>query len=211
LMAASATFALKAGVWFRRGRLLMVSPDSRSTACPPSGRNSTYPAVQICRASSLPNHREELYKFNWAPADREGVAMQARRASKWGAHMISHSTRGAILASAFAALMVAAVPSANAESKFDGAWSIAIVTKAGACQNYHFVVQIINGVFHYAALSPNNYSGRVAPGGALSVTGSLGTTYGVASGRLSGSSGRGSWHLHMPDAVCSGVWSAQRD
>src|SRR5450756_1779064 len=46
-MAASATFALKAGVWFRRGRLLMVSPDSRSTACPPSGRNSTYRPVQI--------------------------------------------------------------------------------------------------------------------------------------------------------------------
>jgi hypothetical protein len=29
LMAASATFALKAGVWFRRARLLIVSPDSR--------------------------------------------------------------------------------------------------------------------------------------------------------------------------------------
>src|SRR5258708_3202833 len=28
LMAASATFALKAGVWFRRGRLFIVSPDS---------------------------------------------------------------------------------------------------------------------------------------------------------------------------------------
>jgi hypothetical protein len=27
--AASATFALKAGVWFRRARLLIVSPDSR--------------------------------------------------------------------------------------------------------------------------------------------------------------------------------------
>ena len=27
-MAASATFALKAGVWFRRGRLFIVSPDS---------------------------------------------------------------------------------------------------------------------------------------------------------------------------------------
>jgi hypothetical protein len=26
LMAASATFALKAGLWFRRGRLVMVSP-----------------------------------------------------------------------------------------------------------------------------------------------------------------------------------------
>src|SRR5437868_12601132 len=28
-MAASATFALKAGAWFRRARLLIVSPDSR--------------------------------------------------------------------------------------------------------------------------------------------------------------------------------------
>src|SRR5215211_180584 len=45
-MAASATFALKAGVWFRRGRLDMVSPDSQATACLPSGRNSTYRLVQ---------------------------------------------------------------------------------------------------------------------------------------------------------------------
>src|SRR5450756_1716738 len=52
-MAASATFALKAGVWFRRGRLLMVSPDSRSTACPPSGRNSTYRPVQISGTGSV--------------------------------------------------------------------------------------------------------------------------------------------------------------
>src|SRR6476659_5737386 len=51
-MAASATLALKAGVWFRRGRRCMVSPDSRATACPPSGRNSTYRPVQISGASS---------------------------------------------------------------------------------------------------------------------------------------------------------------
>jgi hypothetical protein len=30
LTAASATFALKAAVWFRRGRLFIVSPDSRA-------------------------------------------------------------------------------------------------------------------------------------------------------------------------------------
>src|SRR3954463_531556 len=52
-MAASATLALKAGVWFRRGRRCMVSPDSRATACPPSGRNSTYRPVQISGASSV--------------------------------------------------------------------------------------------------------------------------------------------------------------
>jgi hypothetical protein len=34
-------------VWFRRGRLLIVSPDSLGTACPLSGRNSTYRPVQI--------------------------------------------------------------------------------------------------------------------------------------------------------------------
>src|ERR1700760_2498920 len=51
-MAVSATFALKAGVWFRRGRLLIVSPDSLGTACPLSGRNSTYRPVQISGASS---------------------------------------------------------------------------------------------------------------------------------------------------------------
>src|SRR5437868_6517273 len=52
-MAASATFALKAGVWFRRGRLVMGSPDSRGTACPLSGRNSTYRPVQISGAGSV--------------------------------------------------------------------------------------------------------------------------------------------------------------
>jgi hypothetical protein len=52
LMAARATLALKPGVWFRRGRLLIVSPDSLGTACPLSGRNSTYRLVQILEAGS---------------------------------------------------------------------------------------------------------------------------------------------------------------
>jgi hypothetical protein len=51
-MAARAIFALKAGVWFRRGRLLMVSPDSLCTPCPLSGRNSTYRPVQILETGS---------------------------------------------------------------------------------------------------------------------------------------------------------------
>src|ERR1700738_1615954 len=52
--AATATFALKVGVWFRRGRLFMVSPDSLATACPLSGRNSTYRPVQISETTSHP-------------------------------------------------------------------------------------------------------------------------------------------------------------
>ena len=40
-------------MWFRRGRLFMVSPDSLGTACPLSGRNSTYRSVQISETSSV--------------------------------------------------------------------------------------------------------------------------------------------------------------
>jgi hypothetical protein len=47
LTAASATFALKAGVRLRRGRLAKVFPDSQASACLPSGRNSAYRPAQI--------------------------------------------------------------------------------------------------------------------------------------------------------------------
>src|SRR5215471_10183831 len=53
LIAAIATFALKADVWFRRGLLLMLSPDSRAKSCPLSGRSSTYRPVQILEAGSI--------------------------------------------------------------------------------------------------------------------------------------------------------------
>src|SRR5713101_8214636 len=52
-MAAIATFALKPGVWFRRVRLVIVSPDSQRTACLLSGRNSTYRPVQISGTGSF--------------------------------------------------------------------------------------------------------------------------------------------------------------
>src|SRR5271168_707452 len=69
-MAASATFALKAGVWFRRGRRCMVSPDSLSTACPPSGRNSTYRPVQILEAGSISDQRLRTLHLNLEGGDQ---------------------------------------------------------------------------------------------------------------------------------------------
>jgi len=59
LMAARATFDLNTGVWFRRGRLLIVSP-VRQPYWPLSGRNSTYPAVQILEAISAPTEWPEV-------------------------------------------------------------------------------------------------------------------------------------------------------
>src|SRR4051812_27869193 len=68
--AAKATFALKAGVWFRRGRFVMISP-VRHTSWPLSGRNSTYPAVQISRASSL-----EDMPIRWLGAHNRAEVIQ---------------------------------------------------------------------------------------------------------------------------------------
>ena len=45
-MAASATFALKAGVWFRRARLFMVSPDSRAQR---ARCQAETPLIVLCR------------------------------------------------------------------------------------------------------------------------------------------------------------------
>jgi hypothetical protein len=42
---------LKAGVWFRRGRLVIVSPDSLGTTCQLSG--TTYRPVQISGTGSV--------------------------------------------------------------------------------------------------------------------------------------------------------------
>jgi hypothetical protein len=51
-------------VWFRRGRLLIVSPDSLGTACPLSGRNSTYRPVQILEAGSNRLGHKNKRSFN---------------------------------------------------------------------------------------------------------------------------------------------------
>src|SRR5262249_31154307 len=63
LIAAIATFALKADVWFRRGLLLMLSPDSRAKSCLLSGRSSTYRPVQIPEAGS-PTLPDSYAPFN---------------------------------------------------------------------------------------------------------------------------------------------------
>jgi len=51
-MAAKATFALKVGVWFRRGRPLIMVP-VRKKACLIRNTHATYPTVQISGATSL--------------------------------------------------------------------------------------------------------------------------------------------------------------
>jgi hypothetical protein len=55
-MAASATFALKVGLWFRRGHLLIVSLAHGNM--PQSGRKSTYPSCPASPSQLLDTFKE---------------------------------------------------------------------------------------------------------------------------------------------------------
>jgi hypothetical protein len=124
--------------------------------------------------------------------------------------MISHSIRAAMLATGFAVAMCSAGPSAHAAS-FDGPWSVLVVTRSGPCdQAYRYGVTIVGGVVYYAGGGPVTLTGRVLPSGNVTVRVSSGPQYAIGSGRLSRSTGRGSWRGQGPTGACSGVWSATR-
>src|SRR5262245_5078408 len=91
-MAASATFALKAGVWFRRGRLDMVSPDSQAIGCLLSGRNSTYRPVQNSGTGSHLNMTADIGEPDSPGPDRgkRGVMRREPLTRNTGENSESH-------------------------------------------------------------------------------------------------------------------------
>jgi hypothetical protein len=124
--------------------------------------------------------------------------------------MISHSIRAAALATGFAAAISWGGLSAHAAS-FDGPWSVLVVTRSGPCdQGYRYGVTIVRGVVSYAGGGPVSLTGRVSPSGGVTVRVSGGSQYAIGTGRLSRSTGSGSWRGQGPSGACAGVWSATR-
>jgi hypothetical protein len=114
------------------------------------------------------------------------------------------------LASLCASAAIVAAPGANAASKFDGMWSAVFRTTTGPCQPaYRGAVQVVDGIMEVAGAT-GSLSGRVSPNGSVRATGSMGANYGVASGRVAGNSGSGTWRARMESGNCAGVWTAQR-
>ena len=108
---------------------------------------------------------------------------------------------GLLLASALLATPAAATTS------FDGQWSVQIASSNSSCTNGASVsIGISNGQVASNTTSVSA-SGRVADAGVISVTLSSGIKRAVGFGRLSGSSGSGTWRA----ALCSGTWTAQRN
>jgi hypothetical protein len=113
-----------------------------------------------------------------------------------------------LAAVAFVAASVSLTATASvAMPRFDGVWSVSIVTKKGDCiAGYRYPLRIVKGVLANGGDAAINVSGRVAANGAVTVIVSHGDTRAAGSGRLAVNAGSGFWKT----TSCSGSWTAER-
>ena len=113
-----------------------------------------------------------------------------------------------------AAVVLAAVlfPTvAPAQTRFDGAWSVLVVTDYGSCDRaYRYGIRIQNGRVFYDGQSGADISGRVSPRGDVRVVVRQGDQQANGAGRLSADSGEGQWRGASPEQGCGGHWIAER-
>ena len=116
----------------------------------------------------------------------------------------------AIAAAIAGTMMVSAIVASTASfavPRYDGLWSVSIVTEKGDCdRGYRYPILISNGLLANAGNSGFTITGRVGGAGAITVTVSGGGRSATGSGRLAGNMGMGSWI----GGSCSGSWTAER-
>ncbi len=112
-------------------------------------------------------------------------------------------------ATAMAASFLA--PEAQAQSnKFDGNWSVEVVTERGDCDRaYRYAVVVQNGRARYGGPEQFTVNGQVRPNGSVSASISRGQDRANVTGQLAGSTGRGTWTTSGGRA-CSGIWNADK-
>ncbi|WP_262271891.1 hypothetical protein [Microvirga yunnanensis] len=116
----------------------------------------------------------------------------------------------ALIAPALALALALAPPARAQASRFDGNWSVEVVTEKGACDRaYRYAVIVQNGRARYGGPENFNVNGQVQPNGSVSASISRGQDRADVSGRLSGHTGRGTWST-SGGRVCSGFWNAEK-
>ena len=107
----------------------------------------------------------------------------------------------------FVTVFALALPAAQASaSTYDGAWNVRISSSSETCGNGSTVAIGINNGQIASSSAMVTASGRVADAGSINVTLSTGIKRAVGFGRLSGTSGSGTWRGSM----CTGTWTAER-
>ena len=108
-----------------------------------------------------------------------------------------------------AACLVIPASVAHARSAYDGSWDLAFVTQKGACDpSYNFSVNVSDGVVTHPNLV--KFKGYVTKSGLVHASVTVHEKFASGTGRLFGTSGRGSWSGYAGSARCSGYWTAQR-
>jgi hypothetical protein len=115
-----------------------------------------------------------------------------------------------VFCGAFAALVAATTltsTSGCAAPRYDGLWSVSVVTEKGDCDpGYRYPIRISNGQLVNAGNTAFTISGKVAPTGAIIVTVAAAGKSATGSGHLAGDGGGGHW----TGGACSGSWTAER-
>jgi hypothetical protein len=108
------------------------------------------------------------------------------------------------------ACLIAPAFAAHARSAYDGSWDLAFVTQSGSCDPaYNFTVNISDGIVTHPNLV--KFRGYVAKSGSVHASVTVHDKFASGTGRLFGTSGRGSWSGHAGNGRCSGYWTAQRN
>lgn len=108
-------------------------------------------------------------------------------------------------------LAIFAAPQTQAQTRrFDGTWSVEVVTEQGGCDRaYRYSVIVQNGRARYGGTENFDVNGQVRPNGSVSASISRGQDRANVSGRLSGGTGRGTWTT-SGGRTCSGYWNAEK-
>jgi hypothetical protein len=106
--------------------------------------------------------------------------------------------------------LLLATPAFAQTTKFDGNWSVEVVTQQGDCDRaYRYSVVIQNGRARYGGPERFDVRGQVRPHGSVSAEISRGQDRANVTGRLSGKFGTGTW-TSVGGRVCSGQWNAEK-
>ncbi len=110
-----------------------------------------------------------------------------------------------MIAGALAAASIAfAATTSFAAPRYDGLWSVAIVTHQGHCiASYRYPMRIANGILANGGDIAIDVS---AADGSVTVMVSHGDTRAAGFGRLVANAGTGSWRT----SSCAGSWTAER-
>jgi len=94
----------------------------------------------------------------------------------------------------------------------DGTWAVQMVTDSGICSSsYNYAIAIEKAAVRYIPApgdSPTQVSGKVGPDGTVDLDITRSVAKVDALGRLSKSTGSGTWNLAM--LGCQGRWTAQK-